>query len=395
MSCSITPVSAFQSTNLNSKIDCFGRLGDRIVRALGAPLMSVEIHQDQLFENISIACEMFTKFAGYTKEYLIFDSDLYERNKGIRIDILYTLANTNLSETAKVAHNTTSLDTATYISTPASVYIATSSVNVSYFNLLPNLSSIFTNGLTQNQILDKLTYNNAISSFSTNRTLSTINLSALFVQSTLPNFTTFGACAAPETVNHTVNTYNNMFDYDVMDYRKVIAVTEFEEGSSNGINTLFTIEQTLAQQTYFSYAMGNYGFDLISWYTLKNWMNTRSKMLALRQSWEFNDRTQYLKLFPQPSSSTRYYGLISCYVERPLRDIIKEMWVYQYALALSKLCVGQVRGKYGGLTLFGGQTFNAQDIVSQGNTEKTALEERLYTGAVAGFDADPPMFFVG
>ena len=54
-----------------------------------------------------------------------------------------------------------------------------------------------------------------------------------------------------------------------------------------------------------------------------------------------------------------------------------------------------IRGKYGGLTLFGGQTFNAQDIVSQGNTEKTALEEKLYTGAVAGFDADPPMFFVG
>lgn len=395
MSCAITPVSAFQSTNLNSKIDCFGRLGDRIVRALGAPLMSVEIHQDQLFECISIACEMFTKFAGYTKEYLIFDSNLYEKNKGIRLDVLYTLANTDLTQAQKVAHDTTSRDTATYLSTPASVYIATSSVGASYFSTLSALSGIFTKGITQNQIFDQLTYNNVISSFSTSTTLSTINLSTIFVQSTLPNFNTFGECAVSGTVNHTSVTYNNMFDYDVMDYRKVMSVVNFEEGSSSGINTLFTIEQTLAQQTYFSYAMGNYGFDLISWYTLKNWLNTREKMLAIRQSWEFNERTQYLKIYPQPNSTTRYYALISCYVERPIRDIIKEAWVYQYALALTKQIVGQVRGKFGGLTLFGGQTFNATDIYTQGSEEKKALEEKLYTGAVAGFDADPPMFFVG
>jgi hypothetical protein len=29
-----------------------------------------------------------------------------------------------------------------------------------------------------------------------------------------------------------------------MDYRKVVDVTEFEEGSTTGINTLFTLEQT-------------------------------------------------------------------------------------------------------------------------------------------------------
>jgi len=96
--CAITPVSAFQSTNLNSKIDCFGRLSDRIVRTLGAPLVTVELHQDQLFENISIACEMFTRYAGYTKEYLIFDSNLYEPNIGLRLDLLYTLSNTTLTQ---------------------------------------------------------------------------------------------------------------------------------------------------------------------------------------------------------------------------------------------------------------------------------------------------------
>jgi hypothetical protein len=94
MSCLLTPITAFQSTNLNSRIDSYSRLADRIVRMLGAPLISVETHQDQIFEAISISCEMFTKFAGYSREYLVFDSALYERGKGIRLDYLYTLSNT-------------------------------------------------------------------------------------------------------------------------------------------------------------------------------------------------------------------------------------------------------------------------------------------------------------
>ena len=72
-------------------------------------------------------------------------------------------------------------------------------------------------------------------------------------------------------------------------------MTDFEEGSSTGINTLFTIEQTMAQQTYFSYAMGNYGFDLISWYAMKNWMETREKLLATRRSYTFDERTQIMR----------------------------------------------------------------------------------------------------
>jgi len=112
--CLITPISAFQSTNLNSKIDSFQRLADRIVRSIGAPLISVEIHQDQIFEAISMACEMFSKYAGYTKEYLIINSALYERGRGIRLDHLYTLAKSDMSRSA-VTHKTLSVDTAPYL----------------------------------------------------------------------------------------------------------------------------------------------------------------------------------------------------------------------------------------------------------------------------------------
>ena len=190
----------------------------------------------------------------------------------------------------------------------------------------------------------------------------------------------------------------NSYDYLVKDYRKVISVIDFEEGSTTGVNTLFTIEQSMAQQTYFSYSMGNYGFDLVSWYVLKNWLDTREKVLALRREVSFNDRTQYMRMMPSPAlhSSTQFYGVVACFVERPLQDIIKEPWVYQYALALSKIVVGNNRGKYSNMQFFGGGTINFNDLLSQGLEEKKTLEERLYQGASPGFgDAEPVDFFVG
>lgn len=389
MACSFTPISAFQSTNLNSKIDSFCRLGDRIVRAMGAPLVSIEIHQDQLFENIAIACELFSKYAGYTKEYLIFNSKLYQRGKGIRLDHLYTLANSDLTTANKLEHLTTSRESARYVSTHETFYVASTAVDANYFTQVPSLSADYKDGLFVNQIIDKTMFATVTAAFLTTPTLSSLNIETYFTETYKPSITIGGDCAKENT-----SDFNNMFDYDIMDYRKVIAVTEFEEGSTTGINTLFTIEQTMAQQTYFSYAMGNYGFDLISWYTLKNWMETREKLLATKQSWEFNDRTQMLRIYPEPTGAVDYVALISCYVEKPLRDIIKEFWVYQYALALCKITVGQVRGKFGNLNVFGGQLYNT-DIFREGVEEKKELEKQLFEGAAPGAgSADPVLFFV-
>ena len=384
MACEITPVSAFQSTNLSSKIDCFGRLADRIVRMLGAPIVTIEAHQDQIFEAIAISCEMFTKYAGYTREYLVFDSKLYERQKGLRLDHLYTLANPNLSLLERAEHKTTSRDTSPYISRPTSVYVAQSAIDASNFVGVADLSAAFAKGIAANQILDATTYNALLTSFA----LSVVNVPAIFTPSQIQQLSNQGSCdslpAAP---------FNNMFDYDVMDYRKVVDVTQFEEGSTSGINTLFTIEQTLAQQTYFSYAMGNYGFDLVSWYVLKVWLELREKLLATRRTVEFNDRTQYLRMYPEPTPNQQFFGVLACYVEKPLRDIIKEQWVFQHALARVKTIVGNVRGKIP-VQMFGGQQFST-DLGAQGLQELEKLEQQLFTNAAGFGDSDPCIFLVG
>jgi hypothetical protein len=355
MDCNLTsPLQIFLSTDLNSKINSFSRLGDRISRSLGAPLVNVEIHQDQLFENISIACEFFTKYAGYTEECIIFNSALYQKDVGIRLDQLFSVT-PYFNKTVQPI---------------SAVYIAMSAIPASEFSSSQTFSAIYPNGIFQNQLLSQWDYLSAISFDS--------SLTACFSSS-----------------NSTINEQRvNSFDYDIMDYRKVIAVTDFEEGSSTGVNTLFTIEQTLAQQTYFSYAAGNYGFDLISWYILKDWLKNREKLLAQRRYFTFDPRTQYLVMYPQPST-TQFWGVLPCYVERPLKDIIKEQWVYQYSLALSKIVCGRVRGKYQNTTLFGGGTLNI-DLLSEGLAEKEKLEQKLLTGASSAFgDADPPIFMVG
>lgn len=359
MDCSaITPITAFQSTNLNSKIDSFTRLGSRISRALGAPMINVEIHHDQLFENISLACELFTKYAGYTEEFLVFDSNLYKDGKGLKVDELFSIT---------PYFNKTVIPSST-------VYRATIPIPTAFFASSPTLSGIYPDGIFANQLLTTTDY------------LSVINFNSSVASTFIPS-------------SNSQDKFVNSFDYDAMDYRKVIDIYDFEEGSSTGVNTLFTIEQTLAQQTYFSYAMGNYGFDLISWYVLKNWLEVREKLLAIRRHLTFDPRTQYLVMYPPPrtpGSGSRFYGVVACHVERPLRDIIKEPWVYQYALALSKISIGNIRGKYAGTQLFGGGSINFNDILSQGLEEKRNLEAQLFSGASAGFgDADPPMFFVG
>ena len=397
LACNITPLSAFLSTNLNSKIETYDRLGDRIKRSLGYPLVSLEIHTDQLRENIQIAVEYFTKYAGFTKEYLIFDSAMYESNKGIRLDLLYTLANTDLDSNAQrmAGENPLGPGPEFYGSAPESIFVCTSAILSSVFVSSSALSSTFAapsaaRGVAQFDLFDKSLYSQVTAYDELERpelSLNTFGLSSSFTENQRSTLTFEGS--ASEAV-----IYQNVYDYDIMDYRKVVDVTDFEEGSTTGINTLFTLEQTLAQQTYFSYALGNYGFDLVSWYTLKEWIDTREKVLAIKRDIKFDPRTQYMQMYPQPGGD-RFYGVLACYLEKPIRSIIMEQWIYEYSLALSMITIGRVRGKFGNVSLLGGGALN-YDMLQEGIQRKAELEGKLLEGASPGLgDTDPTLFIVG
>lgn len=196
----------------------------------------------------------------------------------------------------------------------------------------------------------------------------------------------------PNITKESMPCINMYYDYDMSSYRKVIDVFTFEQGESTGINTLFTLEQAMAQQIYSSYMVGNFGFDLVTWEVLKGFIDTRNKVLAQKPHFRFDSRSQTLRIIPEPRPEESYLGLVGCYLERPLKDLVKERWVYDYTKALAMIAVGNTRGKYAGTGLFGGGNVNANDVRQQGITEKENLEKRLMTEYI---DNNPPNFFVG
>jgi len=288
---SVLPNNFHGSTTFNSQIKSYDHLAQRIHRALGAPLIDIEISSEQMYEMIDISIEWFTKFSGVTEEYLIFRSDLYEQGVGLRMDKL--------------------------------------------MNITPNM------------------YN---SMDSANPTLSA------------------------------------SFDFDMDDYRKVIDVFSFNEGNNSGVNTLFTIEHTIAQQAYFGHLLGNVGYDMVTWHALKEYLDLREKMLALKPFLRFYPENQILRIIPEPSRSSTYYGLIGCKIQKPIRELVSQLWIYRYTLAQAKITIGHVRGKYQGTNLFGGQTVNAADLLRQGEKEKDELEKEIMSDLV---DRDPIRFFIG
>jgi hypothetical protein len=393
-------------------------------------MVNVDVHRNQLYEFISIACELFTKYAGYTEEWLVFDSKLYDKGKGIRLDKLFSIT-PELNTSYSPVDLTISVDNPRSTSTDL---VAGVPGVIGQFDIADENDDAaewivkFTDDDTKHTRVSKILITATLSAsveedpvgfwdrgsvtwtefgniHTSSQDLLTMHVTTSGVSgsvvalSAVPNATGTAVVIQNDFVNTDSTSLtaqqNTLGGYDTLlgNYRKVTDVYSWEEGSTTGVNTLFTIEQTLAQQTYFSYAMGQYGFDLVSWYTVKEWLDTREKLLSQKRQIKFNSRTQYMQMLPEPGPE-RFYGMIGCYLEKPLIDVVKEQWVYQYSLALTKIAMGRIRGKYTGTSLFGGGSLNT-DVLQEGLTEKESLEQQLFEGVPGFGDADPPMFFVG
>ena len=415
------------STNLANKISSYERLADRICYDLGYPLINLEIHGQQMYTNIARAIEMFTKFAGYTEEFLVFDSNLYTRGKGLNLEDLLTKTpeltasyGTSIQSTTITTNTVATVTAVTLTESKEDEFIPMFNFDVSDVLVDPSeytftmvlsdtntqvtkLLSVATSGASEADV-SNTEYGTVFTTSTEIFELSTTVAGNVVTIGVVPRTNKTGTINGNRnatTINDTTTQILTSsspiignFDELTKQYRKVIDVYSFDEASNTSVHNLFTVEQSLAQQTYFSYAMGNYGFDLISWYILKQWLETRSKMLSIQRTFKFDERTQHLVLYPEPKSSERFYGVFGAYVERAIRDVIKEPWVFQYALALTKITIGRVRSKFTGTQLFGGGTLDTS-LLQEGLSEKKELEQMLLTGTPGYGDAAPPQFFIG
>ena len=291
---SVLPQGWRGSTTLNTSITSYDTLSVRIQHQLGAPLINLEVFDEQVYSFIDEAMELFTKWAGYTEEYMIFDSKLYVPGVGIKVDDL-------INRTHRV----------------------------------------------------------------TNRVTDVTSVSGV---------------------------YDYEYDYDLASYRKVVDCFSFDKGEDTGINTLFTLEQAMSNSIYSSYMVGNMGFDLVTWEVLKGFIDTRDKVLAMTPHFRFDSRNQIFKIIPEPKSTHTYLGVVGCYIERPIKELIKEKFIHKYTLCLTRIAIGLVRGKFNGTNLFAGGSVNFADMLSQGLADKEKLEQELMNNYI---DSVPARFMIG
>ena len=413
------PADIFYSTYLNNRIKDIETLSERVAMSLGYPQINIEAHTRQVYDNIAQACELFTKFAGYTEEYLVFHSSLYTMHKGLYMPDLINFTpelSGQIVDEVTVTNSPISTTDIQILNDDRPIYSYTvSNTETGPVEYLLQFKSNRYHHATKflitaiyNDITDEV--DASVSEYSTTYTGEDQQVSfnvktggdviELVINSQVAGTATVTIGDYKNTsTSSKLTTYSRGMDSLLGTHRKVMDVFAFEEGTTAGINTLFTIEQTLAQQTYFSYSMGKYGFDLVSWYVLKEWLSMREKLLTQKFYWKFNEREQRLFISPEPvreRNRAEFFAAIGTWLEKPVGDVMKEPWVHQYTLALTKISVARIRGKYQGTNLFGGGTPNYNDLLSEGLTEKKDLEASLMETGTPGFgDAAPPMFFVG
>lgn len=216
------------------------------------------------------------------------------------------------------------------------------------------------------------------------------------------------------------STISANFDHGLLKKRKVIGVFEVFSGSEAGYggyggDLLFNFDYALMASTFGFDLQGqrtaNYsrGYDLLTYHMAKSFVEQSRKMLRYT-SYQFDAKTQYLKVTPSPysnnSNSTGNEGSTTCcnvkannmcyiaglYLEPSVEECLNEYWVKEYVLARAVQSLGFIRGKFANVTLYGGVQLQGEQLLTWANTRLTELmkelrEENRYVA--------PPMHFFG
>ena len=428
--CNVKPLDAYMSTDLNNKNRTYDDISERILHFFGYPAVSVsDLHRNQIYDAISMAVERFYKHAGVVKEYLILDSRLYEQNHGIPIDKLCTISGilsrpddyATKRSAERGPEQTVKIPDDVYVTKDyiykKDYYLSRSDYDTLHKQVPENLkgeiemlwvmSQKYPDGIEPLSIISKEFFQYLISKrqyptemFKQTETDRTPFEQDRFQKSKDKVVTIGGERQEIYTdteegrVRKHINQ-NKMFDYDIMDYRKVASVTNYSESGVSSITSLYNFDTSLAQQFFYTNQFNHRSFGLTTWYALHEWRNTYEKMLATKRGWSFNKDTQYLTLTPQPRMGERFFGIVECWVEKPLKDVLKEPWVFDYALAIVKEMLGRVRSKWSdSVQMLGGGSLTGNALAQEGvQKQKELLDELIKNQAYGAMHK--PRFFIG
>ena len=296
--CNMKPLEAFMSTDLNNKNKTYDDIAERILHFFGYPAVSVsDLHRDQIYDAISMAVERFYKHAGVIKEYLILDSRLYEQNHGIPIDKLCTISGILSRPDDYATKRSAERGPEQTVKVPDDVYITKDYIyKKDYYlsrsdydtlhkkvpeslkgeiDMLWVMSQKYPDGIEPLSIISKEFFQYLISKrqYPTEMFKQTETDRTPFEQSSFQKskdkVVTFGGerqeiyketniaqefenkdelneSNSIKVIDREPIRQNKMFDYDIMDYRKVASVTNYSESGVSSITSLYNFDTSLA-----------------------------------------------------------------------------------------------------------------------------------------------------
>lgn len=154
-----------------------------------------------------------------------------------------------------------------------------------------------------------------------------------------------------------------------------------DEGTGGNVNTLFSIpNQMWNAGTYPIQKIGGAGGagQWISYEIAMQGLKMTRIMLGGGYHWNFNERTKYLKLTPDPAKEGvgENYIVVGCYTTRDEDQVYGERLCKRLALAYCKKILGKVRGTFQNVPLLAGANVN-ETIGEEGDNEEEALMEEL------------------
>jgi hypothetical protein len=240
----------------------------------------------------------------------------------------------------------------------------------------------------------------------------------------VPVDVTFSNCQTITEIGTVSSTVSSNYDGFIQRKRKVLGVFNADTTSQGGYfggggDLLFNFDYALLANTFGYDLMGNrnmlgkQGYDLLTYHMARSFVEHSKKILRY-VSYQFNPRTQYLKLMPEPASasyntqtscsatccnnsimnpmSTQCY-IVGVYLEPPVEQILSSYFIKEYVLALAMVTLGRIRSTFGGVTLYGGATLNGDALIAKGEERIKELIAELRDQYRHG--NAPPMFYIG
>lgn len=238
----------------------------------------------------------------------------------------------------------------------------------------------------------------------------------------IPVDVTFANCTTITEIGTVSSTVSSNFDAFINRKRKILGVFNADTSSQGGYfggggDLLFNFDYALMANTFGYDLLGNrnvlgkQGYDLLTYHMARSFVEHSKKILRY-VSYQFNPKTQYLKIMPEPAAATNLTNsscssgcntaimnpmstqcyIVGVYLEPKVEHILSSYFIKEYVLALAMITLGRIRSTYGGVTLYGGATLTGDQLLQEGKEKAEKLLQELRDEM--RYSA-PPSFFIG